>query len=415
MKSALVAFSILVAPMLAVPLVVAALIVAIPGAVAYGREAHPAFRALADAARRAESDRPAALYSHFSVWRAVQADTRTLPVVEPRRQYEWLGPAEYWKSGGADPIWFLADARRTDIALIDPHSRGDVVRYQWNVARRAEMSGTRPVAVDWYRLSPPGWFVGQGWSLTPETGGLAEATAMRPDRRPIDAWVRRRPGPLHLMVGGRHLGRAGDPAVEFELTIEGHVRDRWRLSVDERNFLRFLDLPEGIPDGEGSFARLSITSKTMGGDARPVPVAIEQFDIQPARQLVYGYGEGWHEDEFDRPSARRWRWTSERSVLRLKGPPQAVRITLRGESPLRYVDAPPTVRVTAGGREIGRFRPADDFEWGVTAPAEDVVRADGAIAIETDHVYLPGQAEGTADRRHLALRLYECRVEPVLP
>ena len=404
-----------VASLIAVPLVAASLIVAIPGAVAYGREAHPAFRALADAARRVESDRPAAVYSHFSVWRAVQAETGTMPVVEPRRQYEWLGPAEYWKSGGADAIWFFADASRSDVDLIDPHSRTDVVRYRWNAASRAEISGTRPTGVDWYRFKPPGWFVGQGWSLTPETGGLAEATAMRPDRRPIDAWVRRRSGPLHLMVGGRHLGRPGDPAVEFTLTIDGQARDRWTVTAGERSFLRFLDVPDDIARGEASYARLSITSKAMGSDPRQIPVAVEQFDIQPAEQLVYGYGEGWHEDEFDRPTARRWRWTSERSVLRLKGPPQAVRISLQGESPLRYVDAPPTVRVTAAGREVGRFSPADDFAWSVTVPAEDVVRAGGAIAIDTDRVYLPGQAEGTADERHLGLRLYECRVTPVLP
>jgi hypothetical protein len=428
------------APLVVVPLVAASLIVAIPGGVAYRREAHPAFRALADAGRRAESDRPAAVYSHFSVWRAVQAETGTLPVVEPRRQYEWLGPVEYWKNGGTDPIWFIADARRTDLALIDPQSRRDVVRYRWKVAGRAELSGTRPIGVDWYRLKPPGWFVGQGWSLTPETGGLAQAAAMSPDHRPIDAWVRRRPGPMHLVVGGRHLGDPGDPPAQFELTVDGEVRDRWTIAVDERNFLRFLDLPEGIasptlrePQGRpeqgrgarglapqaaeesGGYARLSIASRSVGGEGRHASVAVRQFDIQPADQLVYGYGEGWHEDEFDVPTGLRWRWTSERSVLRVQGPPRAVRITLRGESPLRYFDAPPTVRVTAAGREIARFSPAADFEWSVTVPADDVVRAGGAIALETDRVYLPGQVEGTSDPRHLALRLYECRVDPVIP
>jgi len=41
-----------------------------------------------------------------------------------------------------------------------------------------------------------------------------------------------------------------------------------------------------------------------------------------------------------------------------------------------------------------------------------VERGEGAIVIETDRVYLPGVAEGTADERHLGLRLYECRVHP---
>jgi hypothetical protein len=109
-------------------------------------------------------------------------------------------------------------------------------------------------------------------------------------------------------------------------------------------------------------------------------------------------------------TGRQWRWTSERSVIRVQGPPVAVAVTLRGESPLRYVDSAPTVRVTAGGRVIAQFQPDDDFEWTVTVPAADVERGDGAIVIETDRVYLPGVAEGTADERHLGLRLYECRV-----
>ena len=48
-------------------------------------------------------------------------------------------------------------------------------------------------------------------------------------------------------------------------------------------------------------------------------------------------------------------------------------------------------------------------------PADEVERAAGTIAIETDPIYLPGPAEGTADERHLGLRVYECRVYPATP
>ena len=401
------------APIIVAPLVAASLVVAMPTGVAYGREAHPAFRAIADAARKAASSRPAAVFSHFAIWRAVQADNGMLPVVEPRRQFEWLGLVDYWKGGGTAPVWFLADARRTDLALIDPQSSRDVVRYRWSVASRPELSGTRPIGVDWYRFERPGWFAGEGWSLTAEAGGLARATATGPDHRPIEAWVRRRPGPMHLMVGGRHLGDPGDPAAEFELAIDGRVRDRWTLTVDERNFLRFFDLPEGIEGGEGVYAHLTIASRAAGATDRRAAVAVRQFDVQPAQQLVYGFAEGWHEEEYDFPTGRRWRWTSEKSVIRMKGPPQAVRVTVRGENPLKYFDAAPTVRLTAGGRVIGELHPAADFEWTVTVPAEDIARGEGAVAIETDRVYLPGIAEGTADQRHLALRLFEYRIDPL--
>ncbi|MBI2828686.1 MAG: hypothetical protein HYX77_05385 [Acidobacteria bacterium] len=397
-------------PIVATPLVAGALIVSVPVGLAYGRAAHPAFQAIADAQRRARTTPPAAVYSHYSLWRALQAEPGALPLVEPRRQYEWLGPVAYWKDGGAGPIWFLADPRRTDLALIDPRARLDVARYRWAVADRPELGGTRPAGAEWYRIAPPGWFAGEGWSLTPETGGLARVAAAGPDHRPIEAWVRRRPGPLHLFVGGRHLGERGDPAAEFQLTLDEVVRDRWTLTFDERNFLRFLDIPEGIAPGTGGYARLAITSRSGGGDHRRAAVGVRQFDIQSAGHMLYAFGEGWHEEEYDAVTGRRWRWTSERSVLRVKGAAGAVRITMRGESPLRYFDAPPTVRITAAGRVIAQFQPDADFEWAITVPAEDVVRAAGGIAIETAPVYLPGPAEGTADERRLGLRVYECQV-----
>jgi hypothetical protein len=131
--------------------------------------------------------------------------------------------------------------------------------------------------------------------------------------------------------------------------------------------------------------------------------------------LIYAYGEGWHEAESVVETGLSWRWTSERSVLRMKGPAQAVRITMRGESPLRYYARAPTLTVTAAGETIAQFQPTDDFEWSVTVPGNALARSDGAIAIETDRVYLPGQVEGTSDERHLGLRIFDLRVTPVSP
>jgi hypothetical protein len=398
----------------AVPFVVSALIVAVPGAVAYGRDPHPAFRAIADAVQRARVQPPAAVYSHYGVRRPLQAaDTGPLHIVEPRTNYEWLGLVDYWRGGGTAPVWFFADERRTDLALIDPQSRHDVVRYRWTLEQRPELSGTRPLGVDWYRLLVPGWFAGQGWSLTPETGGITQSTAMGPDHRPIEAFVRRRPGAFHLVVGGRHLGNEGDADAELELAVDGARVDRWTLPFKDRNFLRFIDLPQGIA-GPGTFASLTISSRSLN-PVKPAPVAVRQFDIQPAAQMIYGYGEGWHEDEFAVETGLKWRWTSERSVVQIKGPSQPVQLTLRGESPLRYLNAPPTVKVTAGGATIAQFQPGADFDWSVTVPAEALARSGGTVAIETDRVYLPGPAEGTADTRHLGLRIYDFRVTPVSP
>jgi hypothetical protein len=403
-------------PVAAMLVAAAALVIAVPAGVAYGSAPHPAFRAIADANQQARRARPAAVFSHYGLRRPLQAAASPeLPVKEPRRSYEWLDLVNYWKNGGVEPVWFFADPIRTDLALVDPRSRLQVRRYRWAVERAAALSGTRPLGVDWYRLDPPGWFAGEGWSLTPEAGGIAQATGAGPDHRPIEAWIRRRHEPMHLVVGGRHLGAAGDPDAEFELSIDGVLVDRWRLSFAERNFLRFIDLPEGLPSASDRYARLLIASHPAGGEARRAPVAIRQFDAQPASRVIYGFGEGWHEEEYAPDTGLRWRWTSERSVLRLAGPPRAVRLTIRGESPVKYVGRPPMVKILAGARMIGRFSPADDFEWSVVVPADAWTASGGAVAIETDRIYLPGAVEGTGDTRHLGLRLYEVRVDPVEP
>jgi hypothetical protein len=401
------------APLAAIALVAASLIVSVPVGLAFGAQPHPQFLAIAAAKERARTDQPAAMFAHYSLWRALQAEPGGLPVIEPRRQYEWLGPVEYWKSGATGPIWFLADPRRTDLALIDPVARQDVTRFPWAVAARPELSGSRPLGADWYRIAAPGWFAGEGWALTPETGGLSEATAAGPDHRPIEMWVRRRPGPLRLVVGGRHLGVAGDPAADFELAVDGSVLDRWTLTFADRNFLRFIDIPAGLP-GSG-YGRLTIAARTAGGDSRRALAAVRQFDLQPSDRVIYGFAEGWHEEELDPMSGRRWRWTSERAVIRTMGATGDVRVTLKGESPLRYFDAPPLVRVTAAAEVLAQFQPDDDFNWTITVRAADLDRSGGAIAIETDRVYLPGPAEGTADDRHLGLRVYETRVHPLTP
>jgi hypothetical protein len=400
--------------MVAAPFVAAALIVAVPGSVAYGSDPHPAFRAIADAVQRARVEPAAAVYSHYAIRRPLQAaDTSVLHVVEPVTQYEWLGPVNYWRSGGADPIWFFADARRTDLALIDPRSRTDVIRYRWNVEQRGELSGTRPLGVDWYRLGVPGWFAGQGWSLTPEIGGLTQATSTGPDHRPIEAWVRRRPGPFHVVIGARYLGDATDADAEMTLAIDGRPIDHWPVTRTARNALRFVDLPEGVP-GAGPFAALAITSQSVD-PKRAAPVAVRQFDIQPSAQLISAFAEGWHEAEYSVETRQTWRWTSERSVLRMNGPAQPVTLEIRGESPLRYFDRPPTVKITAGDVTLAQFQPDTDFEWRVTVPAEAMLNSGGAIAIEIDRVYLPGRVEGTADDRHLGLRIFDLRINGVDP
>jgi len=406
----------MVSPVLAAALMAAALFVGSPAAIAYGSDAHPAFRAIRDMVAAKPREEPGKVFAHHAVGRALRmAAAGSLPVVEPPERYEWLGPVAYWKSGGHAPVWFLADPRRTDLALLDPQSLRTVTRYRWRVAGRHVVGGTRPIDADWYRITDPGWFASTGWSLSLEAGGVTQAAHAGLESGPIEAYVRRRASPAWLMIGGRDLAAPASTPSMLEMTIDGQPVDSWQFDPGKSpNFLRTVELPRGVPPGAGPYATLRLTAKAVTPGAATPPIAIRQFNLQSAPGLLYGFGPGWHEEEFDARAGTRWRWTSDRSILQVV-PPQAVEVRIRGESPRKYFDAPPRVRLLAADREIAVFQPDADFEWRVKVPADAVMDAHGVLTIETDRVYLPGKAEGTSDTRRLGLRLFEVVVGPLLP
>ena len=109
-------------------LAVWAVAVAAPVLTAYAQRTSPTRRALA-AMREWQGPKPGALALHQTFQRPLEAEI--VPVSPqlpspPRR--EWLELARYWREGHVEPLWFLADPRRTDLALVDPASRGDQAR-----------------------------------------------------------------------------------------------------------------------------------------------------------------------------------------------------------------------------------------------------------------------------------------------
>jgi hypothetical protein len=399
----------------AVGLIAASGVTAVPAGIAYAREAHPAFRAIRDMEAASAELAPARVYSHYALRRALQAaPPGAVHVVDPQPRVEWLSLVKYWLDGGRAPVWFLADPRRTDLALIDPAAR-DIVSYDWAVADRLELAGTRPLGADWYRFGVPGWFAAGGWALTPETGGVATAAGLGPHRKPIEAFIRRQPGPVHAMVGGGYVGDPAGVPVAFDLAIDGRPIESWTLEPGATyGFLRQITLPDGVPAGDGDYARLTIAARAALAGAAIPPVAVREFDLQPASKLIYGFGDGWHQEEYDYRTGRRWRWTSGRAVLHV-APPRAVRLRLRGESPLRYFNDAPLVRIAANGQPIAILRPDDDFLWQVIVPAAEVQAAGGTIVLETDRVFMPAERGESADRRRLGLRILEIDVHPVEP
>jgi hypothetical protein len=372
-------------------------VIATPVVRAYAFEASPVVRAL-DAMTTEKSAAPdAVLAMHHTFQRPLEAET-----VPPRErlpslpQREWLELVRYWREGHTAPVWFLADPRRSDLALVDSHSRGDRRDFGWRFVSLSQLGGMRPAAVHWYRLPPPGWFAEEGWALTPETAGIARSMQRGPHVAPITAWVRRRPGATRMLVGGRHLGSATDGPVTFTASVDGTPIATWQAKPGF--FFNVFDLPAGTLAGDG-LARLELASTGSG-----IATAIEQFDLQDAGSLMWGYGEGWHEAEYN-PRTGLWRWASERSTLRLIDASTPVAVRLQVESPRRYFDAAPHVRLTAGGRVIAEATPDSGFVLEGVIPL-DVLRATGGlVTLETDRVFVPAE-RGAADQRHLGLRVF---------
>ena len=74
--------------------------------------------------------------------------------------------------------------------------------------------------------------------------------------------------------------------------------------------------------------------------------------------MMWGYDEGWHEAEY-KPTLGVWRWTSDARRCGSSTAPGPVNVTVRVESPARYFDELPTVRMLAGDRVLGETRFAD--------------------------------------------------------
>jgi hypothetical protein len=403
-----------VAVLLWTAVAVSSVIVSVPTAIDYGQQAHPAFRAIVDMISEGEGVPPAGTYSDYALYRSLQAAApEWLHPVPPVRQKEWLGPVEFFRGGGERTVWFLGDPLRSDMALFDPANVLTNEANPWRAAQHPEMGGVRPIGAVWHRIQPPGWMVGEGWSLAPEAGGRVRATHTGLDYRAIDAYVRRRPDPATFVIGGLHLGTASDAPAELSVTLDGVTAETWEVPSESagRPFVRFVRLPHGVPTGPGPYATLRVSARSLA-PGRPVPeIAIRQFDLQSdgSRPLM-AFSDGWFEDEYSPETGQRWRWTGARAQLRLASS-RTVVLHVRGESPLKYVGSAPTVRIAAGSRVLGTFHPSSDFSWRVTVPADALIESNGVVTIETDRTYLPGAAEGTNDARTLGLRIFDCRAE----
>ena len=390
----------------------AALAISVPHTMSYAQVGNGASQAMRAIASQAAVDRPAFLATHIVLARSAQVvEVPGLELRPPRVSGNWLDLMDYWSGGGTRPVWFMADPSRLDLDSIDPAARRDVSRFAWLASAYPELSGARPSSADWYRILPPRWVVGEGWALAPETGGVTASTNTGPHVRPIRALVRRDFAPARLAVGGRYLGGPDDADVTLALAIDGRPVDEWLLTAGQLTFLRFVDLPPESLAGAGAYATVTVVA-TPAADRPPAPVAITQFSALPATDLSWGLADGWHDDEVDRSTASRFRWSTERAAIEVRGSARGVRVLIAGASPLLNLDAAPEVRLLAGGQVVASLAPTGNFTLDARVPAATLEAAGGRLELTTSRTFTPFERGESLDRRRLGLRILRVELQP---
>ena len=385
-------------PFIEIGVVAASLVFAVPETRAFG-QGSPALGAVTDAVAHGGTMTGHAGMHRLWVW--LDTGDHGVRFEKTPHGYEWLTLVDHWQKNPDAPAQFLANPKRTEhLSLFDPQARQQVVEYRWSFPEWPMLGGARPGAVTRVLFAPPGWMLDRGWAISAEIAGITEKEGYGPHRKPSVAWVRGRSDATTIFIGGRHLGAAGDPEAHMTMELNGVTQAMW--NVKPGFFTRIFELPAGAFTGIG-YLGLQFKASAEGGT--PPRVSLEQFDLQPAGVPMLGLLDGWQEPEYDRTMGRAWRWMSDRAELWVRPVGRDVVVTLRGASPMNDFDAPPTLRAMVNGREIATLSPRSDFRWEIPIRAADL-SPDGRITIESDKHFVPGEREGTADRRRLAVRVF---------
>jgi hypothetical protein len=195
--------------------------------------------------------------------------------------------------------------------------------------------------------------------------------------------------------------------VEITLTAAGRSLAAWQ--VQPGFFFRRVALPPGTFAASDAFVPLEVTSRAVG-QTREIPVALEQFDLQPDATPMTGFVSGWQEPEYNPQTGAAWRWMTRRGALWVRPIGRDVTLTLAGESPSRYYGEPAEITVSVGPTEVARLTRAEDFRDDIVLPAGALAAANGDVTVQSSRSFVPGDRDGSADRRELALRIYSVAV-----
>ena len=254
--------------------------------------------------------------------------------------------------------------------------------------------------MDFYRVDMPDWFVGEGWALTPEAAGIADADDRGPSVSPIAVWVSRRVAGGALVIGGRNFSPT--PAT-IMIGAPGAIQPLFpSFTAPPGAFFHIFPLPTfDLPPAQ-DYVRLPIRASTE------TRVAIEQFDAAGSRP-IFAYGAGWFEQEFNPRTGARWRWLSERGELRFASRTPRLTLHLEGENPKTYFSRGSRLLVRAADRVI--FDDVLTADFALDLPVPDGIEV---VTFETDQVFQPAdRSRKSQDRRHLGLRIFNVEVRSV--
>jgi hypothetical protein len=372
---------------------------------AFAREKAPAFRLLDDLRSVPQSRRlPMVAMDRkqmFDFRRPIIWVEDQLPpiggLLDVPPQHEWLEAVKYWSQGNTGPVWFIVDPKRTMIDLVQ---HGEPARYRWALPHPVLVGGARPDEMDFYRVEAPEWFVGEGWALTPEAAGIADADGRGPSIAPIAMWVSRRVAGGAMIVGGRNFSPTPSTIM---IGAPGIIQPLFPpFTAPPGAFYHIFPLPTFALPPAQDYVRLVLRASPE------TRVAIEQFDVSGARP-IFAYGDGWQEQEFNPRTGARWRWLSERGELRFASRTPRLTLHLEGENPTTYFSRGSRLVARAGDRVI--FDDVLTSNFSLDLPVPDGIEV---VTIETDQVFQPAdRTRGSEDRRHLGLRIFKCEVRPV--
>jgi hypothetical protein len=384
-------------PVAEAALVGASIAIAVPALWAYSRSPSPVFSALFELDDVAVPRDRFVLSGHYQFSRYFPFRAADLELLQPRPRAEVSGLEDYWKSGGAREVLFLAEPGRTDLESIAPDAKTRLSVWAWPPHLAPLLSGTRPGTVELLALSPPRWFVGEGWLLSLENVALADRLSVV-ER---EAFLRSSPQASFLIVSGEPL--APCEGVSVSLSLDGALLDRHDCA---RPLLAGFELPPSASSIEGGFEKLVARTERDGAPV-PAPFALRGLDYgsRATGGLVCGDGFFYPEpDEQKRP----FRWASKAARCLAHVPEPGAILSIEGVAPLEYLGTGVRIAVAVEAAERAGIEVAER-SFRLEVPLEPGMRF-APIELRTSRSFVPHDRQKNGDMRELALRVYSMRV-----